>query len=71
MILVRNNPDITTTKVYFPQGGQIQVHQQRVARCPPELITGYYWYGSNQNSRGKVPQWVEQLIKARTGDTDT
>ena len=63
---MRNDPDITATKVYFPQEGQIQVHRQRVARCPPELVAGYYWYGAKQQSRGKVPQWVENLIKAST-----
>ena len=44
-ILQRIDPDITASKVYFPGDGQIQVHQQQVTRCPPELITGYYWYG--------------------------
>ena len=29
-ILQRNDPDITASKVYFPEYGQIQVHQQRV-----------------------------------------
>ena len=43
-ILSRKDPDVTASKVYFPQEGQIQVHQQRVTRCPPELVAGYYWY---------------------------
>ena len=67
---MRNDPDITATKVYSPQEGQIQVHQQRVARCPPELVARYCWYGAKQQSKGKVPQWVENLIKARTNNTD-
>ena len=35
--------------------------------------TGYWvlLVGTKQHSRGKMPQWVEQLIKARTDDTDT
>ena len=69
-ILMRNDLDITATKVYFPQEGQIQVHQQRVVRCPPELVAGYYWYGAKQRSKDKVPQWVENLIKARVNSTD-
>ena len=34
-IVARKDPDVTTTKVYFPQEGQIQVYQQCVTRCPP------------------------------------
>ena len=49
-ILQRNDPDITASKVYFPNDGQIQVHQQRVTRCPPELVAGYYWYGAAKHS---------------------
>ena len=41
-ILHRNDPDITAKKVYFPDHGQIQVHQQWVTKYPLELIAGYY-----------------------------
>ena len=60
-ILQRNDPDITASKVYFPGDGQIQVHQQRVTRCPSELIAGYYWYGPKKRSSGRTPQWVKSL----------
>ena len=60
-ILQRKDPDITASKVYFPDEGQIQVHQQRVTRCPPELIAGYYWYGSAKHSFGRTLQWVQSL----------
>ena len=62
-ILQRNDPDITASKVYFPDDGQIQVHQQRVTytRYPPELVAGYYWYGPAKHSFGKTPQWVQSL----------
>jgi len=36
------DPDVTAAKVYFPTQSQIQVHQQRVCRYPPELVPGYY-----------------------------
>ena len=62
-VLSRRDPDVTATKVYFPQEGQIQVHQQRVTRCPPDLIAGYYWYGPKKHSSGKVPMWIEKLIE--------
>ena len=60
-ILQRNDPDITASKVYFPDDGQIQVHQQRVTRCPPGLVAGYYWYGATKHSFGKTPLWVQSL----------
>jgi len=60
-ILSHKDPDVTAVKVYFPNEGQIQVHQQRVCQCPPELIPGYYWYGRGQRSTGRTPRWVENL----------
>jgi len=65
-VVGRKDPDITATKVYFPTHSQIQVHQQRVCRCPPELIPGYYWYGSKQHSLGSIPKWVQELQNQET-----
>ena len=59
MVVARKDPDLTATKVYFPQEGQVQVHQQRVTSSPPALVAGYYWYGPKKHSSGKVPQWIE------------
>jgi len=72
-VLQRNDPDITATKVYFPDDGQIQVHQQCVTKCPPEFIAGYYWYGPKKCSAGKIPQWVTTLcpIKPSTPSDTT
>jgi len=39
------------------------VHQQQITRCPPELVKGHYSYGTNKHSKGKVPQWIERLIR--------
>ena len=58
----RNDPDVTAVKVYAPQDGQIQVHQMRVAPCPPELPAGFFWYGSRGYSPGCPPKWVDQLL---------
>ena len=69
-IMSRKDPDVTAVKVYFPQDGQIQVHQQRVTRCPPQLIVGYYWYGPKKHSDGKVPQWIERLTKENESPTE-
>ena len=32
-IIAKNDPDVTMVKVYFPEEGQIQVHQSRVCSC--------------------------------------
>jgi len=55
------DPDVSTVKGYFPNKGQIQVHQQRICQCPPELIPGYYWCRKGQRSTGRIPKWVEDL----------
>ena len=49
-IVDRRDPDVTIVKVYAPQDGQIQVHQSRVAFCPPELPAGFFWYGKRSSS---------------------
>ena len=56
------NPDVTVSNIYFPKDRQIMVHQSRVKCCPLNFPVGFYWYGSNQKSQGKVPKWVENLL---------
>lgn len=56
-----DDPDLTVVKVYFPQDGSIQVHQQRVQPCPPELASGFYWYGSRRSGPGRPPRWTRNL----------
>ena len=51
-IIDRRDPDVTAVKVYAPQDGQIQVHQTRVAHCPPELLAGFSWYGDRRARPG-------------------
>lgn len=60
-ITERNDPDVTVIKVYFPEEGAIQVHQNRVCVCPPEMPTGFYWYGGNRKSQGRVPKWLQRM----------
>ena len=55
------NPDVVVTKVYFLREPLINVHQLRVTPCPVEFPAGYYWYGQQQRSSGRVPQWLERL----------
>ena len=41
-VVDRRDPDLTVVKVYSPQDGQIKIHQNRVAPCPPELPSGFF-----------------------------
>ena len=52
-VVDRRDPDVTVVKVYAPQDGQIQVHQTRVAHCPPELPSGFFWYGNRRAGPGR------------------
>ena len=62
-IIERRDPDITAVKVYAPQDGQIHVHQNRVAPCPPEIPAGFFWYGTRRSGPGRPPKWVDQLLR--------
>ena len=62
-MMERNDPDLTVSKVYYPQEGIIQVHQERICFCPPELPVGYFWYGTRRHSVGRPPKWVQNLLQ--------
>ena len=68
-VIEKRDPDITVVKIYAPQDGQIQVHQSRVVRCPPELPAGFYWYGSRRSSPGRPPRWVDKLLQGAPSTT--
>ena len=55
-ITSQDNPDITATKIYFPDDPSIQVHQTRVQHCPPSLPSGFYWYGAKRSKPGRPPK---------------
>jgi len=60
-VIERNDPDLSVSKVYYPQEGIIQVHQERNCFCPPEIPVGYFWYGTRRHSVGRPPKWVQNL----------
>ena len=62
-IMSRDDPDVSVSKVYFPQEGAIQVHQSRVCPCPSEFPAGYFWYGSKRRGPGRPPKWTEALMQ--------
>ena len=51
------------SKVYFPQDGNIQVHQSGVKLCPTNFPSGFYWYGGRRRGPGHPPRWVEKLME--------
>ena len=63
-IVSRDDPDLTVSKVYFPDEAHIQIHQMRVQQCPPHFPGVFYWYGSRWSSPGRPPKWVEHLLSA-------
>ena len=65
-----NTPDVTVVPVYFPEKGSIQVHQTRVCPCPSKLPAGFYWYGGNRRSPGKVPKWLHQVLGSPSAQTE-
>ena len=58
-----DDPDISVSKVYFPQDGNIQVHQSCVKLCPTNFPSGFYWYGGRRRGPGRPPKWVEELME--------
>jgi len=66
-----NNPDVTVTKVYFPQDKQITIHQSWVKYCPAAFSPGFYRYGGKQKGLGNVPEWVQNLLSDATSSLDT
>ena len=57
-----NDPDVTVTKVHFPDDPPIQIHQLRVKNCIISFPCGYYWYGKKRSRPGRPPKWVEKLM---------
>ena len=58
------DPDVTVSKVYHPQHGEICVHQSRVCKCPIEFPAGYYWYGGKRKGPGRPPKWVDEFLSS-------
>lgn len=61
-VLSCNDTDVVAAKVYFPDEGHIQVHQNRTTICPMDFPNGYYWYGKSQSSHKPCPQWLDEVL---------
>ena len=55
------DPDVCVTKVYFPEEGQIRIHQSRIKPSPIAFPAGSYIY-KGKKSQGRVPAWVERFL---------
>ena len=63
-VIEKKDPDVTVCKVYFPEQGTIQVHQQRIQICPVQFPAGYYWYGAKSVGPGRPPKWVDRMLES-------
>ena len=63
-IIRRQDPTVVCTKVYFPDHGEMRIHQSRICPCPAEFPAGYFWYGSRRRGPGRPPRWVDRLLSA-------
>ena len=52
---------VLAEKVYAPQDKKVQVHLERVTRCPSDFPAGYYWYGPRRQGPGRPPKWLVEL----------
>ena len=66
-VMGRHDVDITARKVYAPDDPEIRVHLSRVKPCPAALPVGFYYYGGNRKSRGRIPLWVEKFLGDQAG----
>ncbi len=63
------NPDVCVVKVYFPEDGEIRIHQSRVKPCPVGFPAGAYLY-KGLVSPGNVPRWVQKHLNDCTVSPD-
>ena len=57
-----SSPNVSVTKVYFPQDQPICVHESRVKPCPENFPAGFYWYGGKRRGPGGQPKWVSAVL---------
>ena len=61
-IISKDDPDVTVTRVYFPDHPPLQVHQLSIKSCPVSLPCGYYFYGKKRSRPRRPPKWIEKLL---------
>ena len=43
-----------------------QIHMNRVVKSPPGFPPGYFWYGNKWRCPGRLPKWIDRLVKKST-----
>ena len=67
-----SGPNVTVSKVYYPQEAAIQVYQSRIKHYPPNFPARFYlfvWWKPERE--GKPPKWVEQLFMEEQAGEET
>ena len=67
-VVARRDPNLTVTKVYFPEDTPIEIHQLRVCPSPNALPAGFYWYGARRRSPGRTPNWLQRMLAMTNGE---
>ena len=67
-VVARRDPNLTVTKVYFPEDTPIEIHQLRVCPSPNALPAGFYWYGARRWSPGRTPNWLQRMLAMTNGE---
>ena len=60
---------VVARRTYTSKKDTIQVHLDRVTRCPPHFPSGHYWYGDRRHGPGRPPKWTESLEPIQSSDT--
>ena len=68
-VVEKRDRELTVVPVYFPQKGQIQVHQSRLTPCLNNLPAGFYWDDGQHVGPGRPPQWVRKLFQDQEDHT--
>ena len=61
---------VIAQRVYTSKKDTIQVHLNRVTRCPPQFPSCHYWYGDRRYGPGRPPKWTESLEPVQSSDSD-
>ena len=61
-VVARQDPNVRVSKVYFPEDLSILVQQLRVCPSPSQLPAGFFWYGAQRRSSGRVPRWLQTWL---------
>ena len=68
-VVAKRDPDVEVSKVYFPQEGNIQIHQSQVKSCSPGFPSGYYCMELAERVLGTLPRTKVQPVRSKQQGT--